>query len=399
MVLLSSLAEQMALVLENARLEAALARQRQESEELARVARLVSERLDVAAAGQRIADSVLGLLGVHSSAIRLLRADGRLSAIALGGRARDYGATGDFVPAGIGLVGRAFVEGRPMWTADIRTDERFTVDPAIRERNTAVGIVAGLAVPLRVAGEVIGVLSVGSPAPRVFAEQRDRPPAGLRRPGRHRAQHGPDAGGGGQAGRAPPAPARDRPRHHHRDRAGGHRGGGPLAPAGPARRPARHREPVRLGGRGGRVAGRRRPPPDARGPRRPLSAALRGGPGGPPARRGPGDRRRHPAARPGDRRPPRLRRPRVHGGADGRRRPADRIGQLRRRAVAFPGRAGRHRPGSGDPARDRDRAGAAARAGEAARGGARGPGRGAHPRARRGQPRARGLHATPCRTI
>ncbi len=51
MALLSSLAEQMALVLENARLEAALARQRRESEELARVARLVSERLDVAAAG------------------------------------------------------------------------------------------------------------------------------------------------------------------------------------------------------------------------------------------------------------------------------------------------------------------------------------------------------------
>ncbi len=32
-----------------------------------------------------------------------------------------------------------------------------------------MGIVAGLAVPLRVAGEVIGVLSVGSPSPRVFA--------------------------------------------------------------------------------------------------------------------------------------------------------------------------------------------------------------------------------------
>ena len=171
MILLSSLAEQMALVLENARLGAALARQRQESEELARVARLVSERLDVAAAGQRIADGVLGLLGVHSSAIRLLRADGRLSAIALGGRAREYGATGDFVPAGIGLVGRAFVDGRAMWTGDIRSDERFTVDPAIRERNIAVGIVAGIAVPLRVAGEVIGVLSVGSPAPRAFAER------------------------------------------------------------------------------------------------------------------------------------------------------------------------------------------------------------------------------------
>ncbi|MFI5328886.1 MAG: GAF domain-containing protein, partial [Candidatus Rokuibacteriota bacterium] len=171
MALLSSLAEQMALVLENARLEAALTRQRRESEELAGVARLVGEGLGVAAAGQRIADSVLGLLDVHSSAIRLLGADGRLSAIALGGRAREYGTTGAFVPAGVGLVGRAFVEGRPIWTGDIRTDDRFAVDPAMRERNMAVGIVAGLAVPLRMAGNVIGVLSVGSPLPRVFAER------------------------------------------------------------------------------------------------------------------------------------------------------------------------------------------------------------------------------------
>ena len=170
MVLLSSLAEQMALVLANARLQATLARQRHESEELARVARLVGEKLDVAAAGERVADSVLGLLGVHSSAIRLLRSDGRLTAIALGGRAREYGPTGDVVPAGIGLVGLAFVEGRPMWTSDIRTDDRFALNLEIRERNAAVGIVAGLAVPLRVAGAVIGVLSVGSPSPRIFTE-------------------------------------------------------------------------------------------------------------------------------------------------------------------------------------------------------------------------------------
>jgi signal transduction histidine kinase len=170
MALLSSLAEQMGLVLENARLVAALVRQRRESEELARVAHLVSEKLDVAAAGERIAESVLGLLGVHSSAIRLVRPDGQLGAIALGGRAKEYGVTGEVLPAGMGLVGHAFVEGRPMWTADFRVDDRFALNPEIREKNAAVGIVAGLAVPLRVAGTVIGVLSVGSPTPRIFTE-------------------------------------------------------------------------------------------------------------------------------------------------------------------------------------------------------------------------------------
>ncbi len=169
-ILLSAFADQMVLVLENSWMQAELARQRYEGEELARIARLVSETLDLTTVGQRIADSVLGLLGVHSSAIRLFRPDGALGAVALGGRAKEYGSAGDIVPVGLGLIGRAVVEGRPMWTRDIRSDDRFQLNPEIRERNAAIEIVAGLAVPLRVAGKVIGVLSVGSPTPRSFTE-------------------------------------------------------------------------------------------------------------------------------------------------------------------------------------------------------------------------------------
>jgi signal transduction histidine kinase len=66
-------------------------------------------------------------------------------------------------------VGRAAAEGRPMWTADFRTDDRFETSDEIRRRNEAAGIVAGLAVPLRVGGKVIGMLSVGHPMPRTFA--------------------------------------------------------------------------------------------------------------------------------------------------------------------------------------------------------------------------------------
>jgi len=125
--------------------------------------------MDLPTVGQRIADSVLGLLGVHSSAIRLFRPDGALGAIALGGRAKAY-AGRDVVPAGAGLVGRAAIEGRPIWTSDIRIDDRFEVDRDLRARNVNAGIVAGLAVPMRSAGVVIGVLSVGSSRPRTFAE-------------------------------------------------------------------------------------------------------------------------------------------------------------------------------------------------------------------------------------
>ena len=169
MILLTACADQMALAVEHARTQAELARQRYEAEELARVARLVNETLDLTAVGKRIASSVLELLAVPSSAIRLFRLDGSLGAIALGGRARQYdGGGGDVVPAGVGLVGRAAAEGRPMWTADFRTDDRFETSDEIRRRNEAAGIVAGLAVPLRVGGKVIGVLSVGHPTPRAF---------------------------------------------------------------------------------------------------------------------------------------------------------------------------------------------------------------------------------------
>src|SRR6266481_4090038 len=171
LLLLSTFADQVALVVENARLEAETTRQRYEAGELALVASLIGERLDPLSVGQRIAESVLGLLGVHSAVIRLFQPDGALAAIALAGRAKEYAEIGDRIPAGLGLVGRAAVEGRPVWTSDIRVDGRFEQSPTLRARNVAVGIVAGLAVPMHAAGVVIGVLSVGSGTPRTFTQR------------------------------------------------------------------------------------------------------------------------------------------------------------------------------------------------------------------------------------
>src|SRR5207245_2104835 len=133
-------------------------------------ARLGNESLDLTTVSERIAESVLGLLRAHSSAIRLLQPDGSLQAIALGGRIQGNAPSRDRLSPGVGLVGRAAAEGRPMWSADVRADVRFQLNRELRERNVEVGIVAGLAVPLRVGGKVIGVLSVGSPTPREFNE-------------------------------------------------------------------------------------------------------------------------------------------------------------------------------------------------------------------------------------
>jgi len=151
-------------------LHAEIVRQQRQAEELARIARLVNESLDLTTVSERIAESVLGLLRAHSSAIRLLQPDGSLQAIALGGRIQGNAPSRDRLSPGVGLVGRAAAEGRPMWSADVRADVRFQLNRELRERNVEVGIVAGLAVPLRVGGKVIGVLSVGSPTPREFNE-------------------------------------------------------------------------------------------------------------------------------------------------------------------------------------------------------------------------------------
>ena len=137
---------------------------------LAEVGRLISESLDLQTVANRIVESVLGLLSVESSAIRMLQPDGSLAAIALGGRAREYTGDRAVVSPGSGLVGRAAIEGRAMWTADIRVDDRFELDPALRAGNAAIRTVSGLAAPLRLAGRVIGVLSVGSDSPRAFTD-------------------------------------------------------------------------------------------------------------------------------------------------------------------------------------------------------------------------------------
>ncbi|HEX5530051.1 MAG TPA: GAF domain-containing protein, partial [Methylomirabilota bacterium] len=73
LALLASLADQAGAVGESSQLEAELSRQRYEAGELALVAGLIGQSLDHVAVAQRIAEAVLGLLGVHSSAIRLFR--------------------------------------------------------------------------------------------------------------------------------------------------------------------------------------------------------------------------------------------------------------------------------------------------------------------------------------
>jgi len=103
--------------------------------------------------GERIAEGVLGLLAVHSSAIRLLQPEGALTAISLGGRAKEYPSSCDTVPAGVGLVGRAAAEGRPNQQVLATQAERLRIlheiDRALIAQQAPEAIAEAVVQPLR----------------------------------------------------------------------------------------------------------------------------------------------------------------------------------------------------------------------------------------------------------
>src|SRR5262249_47030454 len=160
-----------ALALENARLYAETTRRRQEAEELARLAQTLTESLDVSDVVGRTVESVIPLFRGHSSVLRLMQPDGSLVALALGGTSREGFEAGHVLPAGKGILGRAVVEGRGVWTDDIFGDEAVDLSEDLREGLRRSGEGSILAVPLRVKGMVIGALGVGDRLGRTFTDE------------------------------------------------------------------------------------------------------------------------------------------------------------------------------------------------------------------------------------
>src|SRR5437867_4469792 len=89
-----------------------LARRQREAEELARVARTLTEDLDVHQVADRVVQPVLKLFGVQSSVLWLRQPEGSLVAVGISGRARESFRRGDVLPAGASMAGRAVDEGR-----------------------------------------------------------------------------------------------------------------------------------------------------------------------------------------------------------------------------------------------------------------------------------------------
>ncbi|MBI2525508.1 MAG: GAF domain-containing protein [Candidatus Rokubacteria bacterium] len=168
-LMLSAFADQAALALRNAGLFAETARRQREAAELARVARALTESLDVTEIAERIVAGVPSVLGARYVVIRRLAADGSLVVLAAAGPAAPFFEPGHAQPAGTGVAGRAVAAGRPVWTRDVRSDPDIPLDDDLHRRLADSGICSGLAVPMRVKGETIGALIIGDAAARDFA--------------------------------------------------------------------------------------------------------------------------------------------------------------------------------------------------------------------------------------
>ncbi len=170
--LLSGFADAAAVALRNARLYELSERRRQAAQALADVGRLVTRSLDPDVVAQRIADSVLALLGARASAIlRVEPVFGDLLAIAVAGEATPGVARGLIVPAGTGVASRAVRERRPVVTQDLLGDPSLTISPALRGAFEESAHRAALAVPLLGRDGATGALVVRDRTGHRFDEE------------------------------------------------------------------------------------------------------------------------------------------------------------------------------------------------------------------------------------
>jgi PAS domain S-box-containing protein len=165
--LVEGISDQAAMFLENARLYSEATRRRREAEELARLARMLTESLEAADVGERIVATALGLLGSVSATLRVRQPDDSLRLVATSG-APIYRE--ELLAPGVGVMGRAVARGAAEWSPDLLDDPRVVLPEGFRRETLAAQRRAVLAVPLRVKGQITGVLAVANEGPRTFAD-------------------------------------------------------------------------------------------------------------------------------------------------------------------------------------------------------------------------------------
>jgi len=167
---LNTLAGQAAIAIHNARLYEETERRRREAEELAWVAKSLTEILDMQAVGERIVTSVRELFGVQGSTLRLRQADGSFQRLASSGEVFSQTSEGDVVPSGVGLTSRAIAEGKPIWSVDILNDPEIVLTNEMRDYQIRSGNRSMIVVPLRAHEKLIGTLTLSDRTGRIYSD-------------------------------------------------------------------------------------------------------------------------------------------------------------------------------------------------------------------------------------
>lgn len=173
--LLSAFAGHAAIAIHNARLYTEAERRRREAETLAEVGRILSQSLDPEKVGQRIVDSVRALIGAEIVSLqRVEEESGALVKLATSMPAGVVYEWNARLTRGSGAVGLAIRQRAPVTSRDVLADARLTFTAEERACLERTSYRAVLAVPLVVHDRVIGGLSIGDRAGRVFEPERKR---------------------------------------------------------------------------------------------------------------------------------------------------------------------------------------------------------------------------------
>jgi signal transduction histidine kinase/CheY-like chemotaxis protein/putative methionine-R-sulfoxide reductase with GAF domain len=153
--LLSTIAANVGVAVQNARLYDETRRRAEEMEALADVGREMSATLELSVVLELIADRAKELLSADTSAVYLPSdEDDRLRAIvALGHIAAELRA--DAITPGVGIIGDVAVTGQPEVVNSTAGDERSITIPGTEDEDDRL-----MAAPLKVRGEVAGILAV-----------------------------------------------------------------------------------------------------------------------------------------------------------------------------------------------------------------------------------------------
>jgi PAS domain S-box-containing protein len=139
---------------------------------LAEVGRELTATLDFAQASQRAVTAVLKLFQVWYAVLyRHEPSTNEMECVAAAGSHAIAGWVGQKFPRGSMVSGRVIAAGQAFWSADMLADSRFAFPGWMLKRMQEAEVRAGISVPLKVRGQVVGALGLGAPSGREFSSE------------------------------------------------------------------------------------------------------------------------------------------------------------------------------------------------------------------------------------